>query len=327
MKRLIIVLAIALGVAACEVTTPLLTPSQGSSVSTAVLPTLDPVLNADAQQYAEDFGVPLEEAARRMQIQQQTSTLIDRLQADYPDTFSTLWFEHEPEFRVVIGYTDGDASQFDPLLAGLPYAADVEPRLMALSEQELADIQRETLDALRANGIPIGSAWVDILEQQVGITAGNPDLLREAVAAAGIELHEAVVVQPANPDYIPPSNEGYVLEETTPEGQPILLIVDAPADAFPLAGLEGTLTLDEAGCLRIGGLVAVWPNGTTLTISADVIEVVSYDGSVLGRVGDPIVASGGTGPAEHFAERIPGYPADTCPGDIWSASPQTAPVD
>ncbi|MGF1505504.1 MAG: hypothetical protein ACFB51_10335, partial [Anaerolineae bacterium] len=154
MKRLIIVLAIALGVAACEVTTPLLTPSQGSSVSTAVLPTLDPVLNADAQQYAEDFGVPLEEAARRMQIQQQTSTLIDRLQADYPDTFSTLWFEHEPEFRVVIGYTDGDASQFDPLLAGLPYAADVEPRLMALSEQELADIQRETLDALRANGIP-----------------------------------------------------------------------------------------------------------------------------------------------------------------------------
>lgn len=68
-------------------------------------------LSRDAQNYAEDYGVSVEEARQRLDLQAEAGGLGASLTADEKATFGGLWIEHTPKYSVKIAFTeDGDAT-------------------------------------------------------------------------------------------------------------------------------------------------------------------------------------------------------------------------
>jgi hypothetical protein len=91
--------------AACD-TPP--TPTQAIQPATQTLEISD-ALRRDAQAMAEDMGIPVDEALRRMQYQDDIGNLQVALTANEPETFAGLWIEHQPEYRIVVQFTrDGE---------------------------------------------------------------------------------------------------------------------------------------------------------------------------------------------------------------------------
>ena len=60
----------------------------------------------DATSYAALEGVSVDEAVRRLQLQQKVSELDAALAAEESPTFAGLWIQHQPQFRVVARFTD-----------------------------------------------------------------------------------------------------------------------------------------------------------------------------------------------------------------------------
>ena len=63
----------------------------------------------DAVMYAADQGVDLDEAIRRLQLQDPIGELDAELTENERDTFGGLLIQHAPEFRVVVRFTRGAA--------------------------------------------------------------------------------------------------------------------------------------------------------------------------------------------------------------------------
>jgi hypothetical protein len=66
----------------------------------------DPLVQ-DAAMYAETYGVTLEEAVRRFDLQTKVGELDAALTENETETFAGLWIEHRPTFRVVARFTQG----------------------------------------------------------------------------------------------------------------------------------------------------------------------------------------------------------------------------
>jgi hypothetical protein len=72
-----------------------------------------PPPGGEAEMYANDIGVSIEEAKRRLGLQGQAGEVAARLQAVHTDRLSGVWLEHSGEFRVVAWYTGSDAGLED----------------------------------------------------------------------------------------------------------------------------------------------------------------------------------------------------------------------
>ena len=70
----------------------------------------------DAQQYAEEMGVDVEEAMRRLALQDPIGELNATLAARESDTFGGLWVEHQPEYKVVVLFTRNGEETLRPLV-------------------------------------------------------------------------------------------------------------------------------------------------------------------------------------------------------------------
>jgi hypothetical protein len=111
-------------------------------------------LRADAESYAAQFGVSVDEALSRLRLQQSIGALNARLQAEHPETFAGLTIEHQPQFAVVARFTRGGEAALQ--------SAIHEPALAALVRQEHAPVPLRRLQArlesafgrVRARGIP-----------------------------------------------------------------------------------------------------------------------------------------------------------------------------
>lgn len=80
---------------------------------------------ADADWYAEEFGVSHEEALRRLIAQETLDPFVEAAQQIAGDRFAGAWIEHEPEWRQVIALTgDGSIPAIDLLIANAP--AEIE---------------------------------------------------------------------------------------------------------------------------------------------------------------------------------------------------------
>ena len=78
--------------------------------------------------------------------------------------------------------------------------------------------------------------------------------------------------------------------------------------------MQGTLILDENGCLRVDGgngddLLMLWHHNFTLRVSGEKVEVINGQGQVVARVGENMTGGGGEVPFT----TIPGLPIEDCP--------------
>jgi streptogrisin C len=74
-------------------------------------------LRSDAASYADDFGVSLAEARKRLRAQDALGDVLARLQQRFPDRFAGGWIEHAPVFRAVARF-EGAVPQAARQLAG-----------------------------------------------------------------------------------------------------------------------------------------------------------------------------------------------------------------
>ncbi|WP_420642207.1 hypothetical protein [Candidatus Leptofilum sp.] len=288
-------------------------------VETAV-PTSE--INPDAQAFADDLGISLEEASRRLNLQDAIGEFAAALEANEADSFAGLWIQHEPEYKVVVAFVgeEGEA-MIRPYLQTYPQLSDViEIRTAQYTLAELVAVQREAFDIV-AQLEPMSIAGgVDVMENRVFLTVGNPELFERAVADAGFELPPMVTVEPIDPDNIPASNSGGLDEYSGPEGQIIYFPRQAPAVAGMDALLEGTLVLDDNGCLRVQhesvslteAPIVIWHYDFSLEISEEAITVLNGEGEPVGRVGEWTRMGGG----ESNAIAEPEMP-EACSGPYW----------
>ncbi|MDQ4078262.1 MAG: hypothetical protein M3220_18705 [Chloroflexota bacterium] len=270
-------------------------------------------LLADLQWYAEEQGIELEEAARRFEVTESVGALQAELAAREAESFAGLWLQHEPDFRVVVAFTEQGEETLRPYIEGRPYEDLVEVRTHRYTLAELEAAQQEAMDI--ANQLELSaSSGISLQENRVEVTIGNPDLFLEEIQAVGLALPEPVDVLAIDPDNLPKSNRGGIETYDGPGGQTIYFPRQPPATSYMEALLEGELVLDENGCLRVGvddgyNPLVIWHHDFTLRVAGDTIEVLDGEQQVVGRVGAPFRAGGGEG--------TPRNAPDECPGPYW----------
>ena len=110
-------------------------------------------LEMDALIYVRDTGVTLEEALHRFELQKAAGELNAELTVKEPDTFAGLWIEHEPDFKIVVGFTRNGEKTLEPYLSN-ELRKVVEVRKAEESLSNLEKMQTEALAALREAEIP-----------------------------------------------------------------------------------------------------------------------------------------------------------------------------
>jgi hypothetical protein len=130
-------------------------------------------LNYDAQIYAELNDVTVDEALRRFELQYAAGDLDAALTENEADTFAGLWLEHQPEFKVVVAFTqDGETTIRKYLTEEL--AGVVEVRTADKTVIELEKIQIDFNNTLRSLNIAADS-YTYIPESKVIFSIKNSD--------------------------------------------------------------------------------------------------------------------------------------------------------
>lgn len=173
------------------------------SVDLAPITSEQEALAVDTAQYAEAFGIELEEAQIRLAELRQLTELVTKVEALAPARFAAGFIDHEPEFRAVIRFTGED-----PLDA---------TATRAVSGVELLTVEMgapHTLTELRSaherilpivhEAYPLMGSWVD--ERAGSIALSGPyeltaEQLSDLEAAAGGVPVRAETSAPTEPDH------------------------------------------------------------------------------------------------------------------------------
>ena len=332
---LLMLVGMSLVVAACgkAQTPPAAETTATSGTAPATLgadevPVLSPeeTLRQDAQQYAADMGVDLDEAMRRLQYQDDIGKLRAALAANERDTFAGLWVQHQPDFRVIVQFTRGGKKTIRPYIKDKPWADLVEVRKASVTLAELESALYETTRALDRLEFDV-SFGLNEKENRVEVWVTDRVWFEAVLREANIQLPEHV--------------ELVVVEGHSAKEIDICATPSVPGVAFPRQGpVEGIRVVMEAeligelvlvnGCLRVKSIyddrsiLPVWPPEFTLkaekraTVAAqDEIQVLDGAGQVVARVGEEVYMGGGEGSATSLADCVrQQLPAD-CTGPYW----------
>jgi len=86
--------------AAAQIAPPVVTPPPAAPAITLELP--EQALARDAGEYARDYGVPLDEARRRLAAQEDSVAATDALAAEFAGRLTGIVVEHRPAWRIVV---------------------------------------------------------------------------------------------------------------------------------------------------------------------------------------------------------------------------------
>jgi hypothetical protein len=250
--------------------------------------------------------------------------------ADLTDTYGGLWVEQQPEYRIVIALTEGDIETVRPYLESYEWADFVVVLPVNYTLEELRADQAIINQAAASVQVSAVTA-VDIINNRVELIVGNSDLLSADLTQTGVQLPESAVVLASAPEgELPDTNLGALLEAITPDDRVIYLPVQPPSGASMAALNEGTL-VEVDGCLRIydghyaNGWLVLWPFGSDIRVTDNLIEVINENGKPVARVGEWMRAGGGAVENSRgmvgLDEMIPGMPIDGCSGPYWIAAP------
>ena len=101
----------------------------------------------DAEQYAAQFGVPLDEALRRLKAEQDSVATTNAIALEFADRLAGISIQHQPDFRIVVLLT-GDSPVPDRQAAGVPIVFRTGAK--ATHAQAVAAMRKHLID-LRAD--------------------------------------------------------------------------------------------------------------------------------------------------------------------------------
>lgn len=150
-------------------------------------------LMIDAQMYAENQNTSVEEAQRRLQIQDSIGELNARLSANERATFCGLWIQHQPDFRVVTCFTHDGNNTIRPYIENSQLADIIEIRSASVSLSSLEKAQSEMMQICNELEIPCNSS-VDLKNNTVDLYVLDPVVLYDALQAADLRLPDNIQV-------------------------------------------------------------------------------------------------------------------------------------
>lgn len=155
-----------------------------------------PPPGGDAGWYAQQFGVTLEEAERRLGLQLAAGESAALLQATYPDRLAGVWLEHTGEFRLVAWYTGSDAGldEARAIAAGAPLPVEIRTGA-GHSEAELRAVQDRILPRAQELFYLVGTS-VDVITNSVQLFIENrpPNAARAPELAAQLSQEFGVPI-------------------------------------------------------------------------------------------------------------------------------------
>lgn len=287
----------------------------------------DPLIQ-DARVYAETQNISLTEAVERVRLMQTMGDLQPRLEVAFPGTFAGLWIRHEPDFALVVQFTEDPGPALERYIEGEPYAHLVVLRVVDYSLVELVTTQEAVLHQMESLGL-IVEGGIDISGNRVTLDTVDATLLKSTLAAEGVTLPEAVVVNQVEGMTPPETLYGQVMDLTLPDGRLLYFPQQPPTLAQMQALLEGEL-IEKDGCLRVAtdyddtSFLVLWPYDFAPQVGENgVIEVMDGDGQIVARVGAKVRLGGGamesSASQSYYDDLIPGLPIEGCPGPYWVA--------
>jgi hypothetical protein len=155
----------------------------------------------DGAQYAAHYGVPVDEAVRRLRAQQASVAATDAIAHEFAPRLAGISIEHSPEYRLVVLLT-GTEPVADRSTAGVPIvfrngAKATRAQAIAAMLQHLIDLRNE-LPGARGAGYDQRTGEVVLLVTSADATRFGPDAIRSrAEQISGVpvrvvinELHE-----------------------------------------------------------------------------------------------------------------------------------------
>lgn len=311
MKQLFIILII-IWLTACAPVAP------GEPLASEPTPTPNGALRQDAQQYAEEMGISLEEALARLSVQSEEaiSHLQNQLQTHEAETFAGLWLQHQPEFRVVVAFTQDGAETI-----GRYVAADselfnlIELRPAQYSYAQLEADQQAVIQILEAVQQPAG-VGIMVMDNRVSLDITDRAAFEAALADANLTLPESVVVHAS---YEPVGENPPFAINPVPN---VFMAQLKQRDAvFLTALLIGDLVVKE-GCLRIEDVysgeshLVIWQADYFLSNEQGNLVILDETGTVVAQVGERVYLGGAGQSTINEAELRQPLP-DSCDGPYW----------
>jgi hypothetical protein len=169
-----------------------------ATVNDTVLVDEDEAMIEDAQWYAKDQDISLEEAIRRLKMMD--DPLLPRLERDLRrderDTFAGLWLRHQPDFGFTVAFTGDRRAARDkvrPYVEGTQWEATVKIKRVQATLVELNAARAEaerTLDRLRI----AYSSGGNVFKNRMEIYVKNKARVERKLRASGLQLPEHVVL-------------------------------------------------------------------------------------------------------------------------------------
>jgi hypothetical protein len=250
------------------------------------------VPNPDVQNYADDAGIDVEEAAYRLSLQEPIGKLNACLDSEEKETFAGLWIEHEPSYQVFVAFTQDGEDTLAPYITGSALEDIVKVRTAAVTYEELRAIQSETNQLIEPLSISF-STGIDIQQNLVELYV--TDL---ATFDAGIEANNIQLPQHLNIVTIYEPLGSDLPFEVTPDDSIYFPQLKTRSTSFMEALLIGRLEV-ENGCLlayQEGSdqpILIVWQTDFFLNNNEGAIEMLDREGKVAARVGEMIYLGGG----------------------------------
>ncbi len=288
-------------------------------LSQSVTPT--PPLNAaflqDANLMATEMGIPVDDVLRRVQLQEQIAPLHAALEQREAPTFAGLWVQHQPEFRVVVAFTQNGPETLHPYVVNTPLQDVIEVRSATATYSELKEAQQKTQHLLQKAGLSVTSA-INLQANQVELSVTDRTLFDTTLQKANLQLPDHVaVVTVYEPLHSP------LPFPITPEPTITFPQLKIRSTIFMTALAVGELFIQE-GCLRLGqrgsrdSLLVLWQPDYFLNNRNGMIEILDREGAVVARVGDEIRMGGGEVPPTAGLEQQLREPIPTpCHGPYW----------
>jgi hypothetical protein len=139
----------------------------------------------DAETYAKNIGVSLDEALRRFHLQEVAGELDAKLSMNEPKTFAGLWVEHSPKFRIIVQFTQDADQKIKPYVTEeLVGILNVQTAKVSLTE--LQDAQKELISSLGDLKIPMETE-INIFDNKIKLFIAEADRIHfDDVSQSGI---------------------------------------------------------------------------------------------------------------------------------------------
>lgn len=158
-----------------------------------VLLSEDEAYQRDAVAYVDAFGGTIEEAVRRLKLQSQVSDLEVVLEANEPDTFSGLWIEHTPKFRVVVQLTKGGKESILPYIQSTELTDVIEVEAGQYTYIQKRERIEAVIRAMKPTGI-LFEAKTNVQDGEIEIYVTDAARLLTALQGAKFQLPSNVKV-------------------------------------------------------------------------------------------------------------------------------------